>query len=158
MPNPLFLPGETIAAAKLQQLGNEGIFTPTLTAVTTNPTLGTSPTQTALVWLNGQMVNIWFTIIFGTGMTAGSGAYQVPLPTAYPIIAGAYNTGVGTGRVYDSSGATGRITSLQIDPATQKIIMYDSTNGNAITNAAPWTFAANDEVHGHVAYITDFGI
>jgi hypothetical protein len=69
-----FYPGETLSAAKLQQLGANGTYTPALHGSVTNPTLGSG--SQALGWWaqNGQCVDLWWQFIFGSsGVNPGSG-------------------------------------------------------------------------------------
>lgn len=157
-PTPLFLAGETLSASKLQQLGDEDTYTPTLTAETVNPTLGTGATQDGQIWLNGNRVEIWFGITFGTsGAAAGTGTYYLPLPTAYPPRAGLLDTPVGEARLIDS-GTTEEDAMIVLDVANDRVRMQgDVGAGGLVTDAIPWVWANNDSILGHLAYLTDFG-
>jgi hypothetical protein len=58
-----------------------GVYTPTLTATTTNPTLGTSSSTSGKWCRIGDFVFATGDIRFGTaGTAAGSGTYQISLP------------------------------------------------------------------------------
>jgi len=159
VPVPQFLAGEVIPAAKLQMLGNHGAtWTPTLTATTTNPTLGTSPTQTSLVWLNGQHVTLWFQITFGSGApTAGSGNYTIPLPAQYPALSGHIESTLGTVRLVDTSTGAVRLAIATLNLAAQGITMRTTSDNAVVTNSAPWTWAAGDVIAGTISYLTSFG-
>lgn len=155
MPNPQFLPGETLSAAKLQQLGNEGsVYVPTLIASTTDPTLGTGPDQTSNIWLNGRLVFIWLTIRFGTGATAGSGDYEIELPAAYPLVTGQEERPIGTARLFDSSSGNERTDSCVALPVSNSFELR-GVDG-LVTNAVPWIWADGDTMHCEVHYLTDF--
>lgn len=157
---PQFLAGETLSAAKLQQLGQiDTSWTPVLEAFTTNPTLGTGATQQGFIWLNGQLVNLWFWIRFGTGSTPGSGTYEVPLPSAYPLHASLVDTTFGTHRLLDDSVAGRQSGEVGIG-VDRQFLYFRYHNGSASTVAAhnvPWTWADGDWILGHASYLTDFG-
>lgn len=159
MVTPQFRPGETLSAAKLQQLGDiDTSWFPTLQAFTTNPTLGIDAIQQARIWVNGQHVNIWFWFRFGNGSTAGSGTYEIPLPPAYPLMAGLIDTTFGTHRLLDDS-ATGRGSGVcGISADGQFIYLRNAEGGTGVVaHNVPWAWAANDWILGHVSYLTDFG-
>ncbi len=158
MPVPQFVAGQLLSAAALQQLGDEDdTWVPTLEASTTNPTLGGSPVQWSKVQLNGNLVNLWWALRFGSSASGGSGTYQVPLPAAYPIAAGFYDTGVGELRLLDDNLAATATAMAFIDPTGQYIYGRDHADAALITNTNPWTWTDNDWHHGHVTYFTDFG-
>lgn len=156
--NPLFLAGETLSAAKLQQLGKFGTtWTPVLRATTTNPTLGTGATQLSHVWLNGNHVTLWFQITFGTsGVVAGSGNYSIALPAAYPAMAGHLDVTLGTIRLVDSSGGPAvKLAIPTLNLAAQEFTMRTTDTAAVVTNAVPWTWAASDVIAGQVSYLID---
>lgn len=156
--NPLFTAGETLSAAKLQQLAKFGTaWSPTLRGTTTNPTLGTGATQLSHVYVNGNQVNLWFQITFGTsGVVAGSGNYSIPLPAAYPAMAGHLDVTIGEMRLTDSSGGPAvKLAIATLNLAAQEFTFRTCTNDAVVTNAAPWTWAASDVIAGHVSYLID---
>jgi hypothetical protein len=60
-------------------------FTTTITADTTNPTIGSTSTITSYYWLTGKMLSIQLSFTAdGTG-TNGSGTYLFNLPAGYTI-------------------------------------------------------------------------
>lgn len=160
MPDPQFLPGQTVSAAQLQRLGDEDTYTPTLVAATTDPTLGTGSTQDGKLWLNGNHVEAWITIRFGSsGAAAGSGVYYIELPTAYPITTGWFDVPGGEGRLIDDSGATEDDVMCVFDvPNNRFRLQGDISPGGLVTNALPWVWANNDWILAHVSYLTDFGV
>jgi hypothetical protein len=125
-------------------------YTPTLTATSSNPTLGTGSTRTGAYMQIGKMVTVRVTIKFGTsGTAAGSGTYEVSLPvTAKTITVGRQQgsatffdnsaTDFGNGAVFIDNGAT-----------TKAKLSMDST---VVTNSAPWTWGANDQLDFTLTY------
>lgn len=157
MPDPLFLPGEVLPASKLQRLGDDDTYTPTLTADTTDPTLGTGAVQTGIIHLNGEEVTIWFEIVFGTsGAAAGSGNYRIPLPTAYPLAPSMPDTGIGVGMMTDASPAADRGAIYVADQANNWMRIRIADASSLVSNTNPWTWTNNDRLHGTVHYLTDF--
>lgn len=129
-------------------------YTPTLTAVTTNPTLGSGSTSTGR-WIRvGKLVIAIFTIEFGTGMNAGSGAYHVALPTA----AGSTfdNTGFRFGHIHMTDEGTTRQGGAA--PHLVDATKFQILQGNSaltVGHGQPWAWAAGDEIHGVLVYEVD---
>lgn len=130
-------------------------YTPTLTASTTNPTLGTGSTATGRYSRDGRTVNAQVDIVFGSsGVSIGSGTYRISLPftagaTAQPVTGVAY--------VRDASASTQAMCWVTIGAgATFATLQYnsDTFTTSSVTNAAPWTFAASDEFHLSFTYET----
>lgn len=166
----IFLPGESLPASKLQDLGLAGTYTPALQAVTTSPTLGSGATATGDWHLNNGIVTLGWTIQFGTaGVAAGSGTYRVTLPTVLnsspPIALGLDadwqdNRCIGQVMLNDNSaGAAGFfpyfVRTSSGNPDTLVFNSPDSSSSLA-SNTSPWTWAANDYLRGSVRYKTDF--
>lgn len=154
-----FLPGQTLPADWLQDVGQQGTYTPALTASTTNPTLGTGSTATADYILRQGFVKLRFNFVFGTAsVSAGSGTYQISLPTGLGIDADwASQHPIGLARLRDSNVPTIAfdwrcVTDLSF--ADKITIKNDS--GGAVTNSVPWTWAASDSIQGIAEYKTDF--
>lgn len=124
-------------------------YTPTLTATTTNPTLGTGPTQSGRWSQFGKLVTGQASIIFGTSPTAGSGTYLVLLPAA---VASSLVI-VGNFMVFDSSGSTWRAGSIQQGASNTTAVLVMG-GGNLITDASPWVWAASDEIRYSFMYET----
>ena len=158
MVNPAFRAGEKLPAAKLQQLGYDDTFTPVLGATTTPPDLGAGATQAGLIWVNGNKVDIWFDIIFGSsGAAAGSGTYQIALPAELPFAANFPSTfTIGTAYLHDAT-ATPDQAGIIADPISDLVRFRRFSNNAQVTNAVPWTWAVNDAISGHFSYLTDFG-
>lgn len=154
MPHPTPLPGETLAASTLQAYGTHGIWTPALTASTTNPTLGTGATQQGSYVINAGLVTIQFTIIFGTsGVAAGSGTYQISsLP--FNIDTDWQGAGMALGQVWitDSSATAFEARTLRTTSSPANVLLMSSPTGGSVTNASPWIWAASDSIRGTATY------
>lgn len=157
MPIPQFVAGEALAATKLQQLGLDDTYTPALEATTANPTLGSNPIQTGQVWINGQGIDIFFRITFGTSPTAGSGDYEITLPSLYPPSpAMPLDIAVGTCTLTDDSTSTQRVGVLYMDPTNTKLRIRDTATQAKATNSNPWAWAAGDTIAGHARIFSDY--
>ena len=76
--------------------GGVASWTPTLTATTTNPTLGTGSSVSGRLFRQGSMVTVWARIQFGTsGVAAGSGVYIINLPVAASTLMPSSSNGSG---------------------------------------------------------------
>lgn len=157
MPTPQFLPGQTLPASVLQQLGDEATFTPVLRGTTTDPDLGTAPIQKGWIWLNGNMVHVWFEIVFGTGATNGSGTYELELPTAYPARADWVNLAQGVIRMLDVGSSVERIGVVVAESSNERVQFRNTVDAVAVSATTPWTWAATDILNGYFTYLTDFG-
>lgn len=159
---PSFAAGEKPSAPKIQQLGYDDTYTPVLTASSSNPDLGTDPTEDGIIWVNGQWVHVMVHIVFGTSPSVGSGTYQISLPAAYPIastIGGVSVPGgaIGVIRLIDT-GTTEKSAVALADVTNNRFELFDVNANGYVTNSAPWTPAAGDSYSGIVSYPTDFGV
>lgn len=126
-------------------------WTPTLTAVITNPTLGTGSSVSGAYIQIGKLVIARFRIAFGTsGVVAGSGAYQISLPVASLITS--LTTVIGSGLITDASGATGHVITCTPNSSTVTWLQGNITGNGVVTGTAPWTWAASDEILGQLMY------
>lgn len=158
----IWRPGETATDDDLQNMGKQGTFTPALTASTTNPTLGTGSTATADFEHAQGYVTIRYDIVFGSsGVAAGSGTYQLSLPTLDGVTLGidtdwASQKPVGLARLRDSSVPTIAFDWRAVtDLSFPDRIVIKNDAGGAVTNAVPWTWAANDSIGVICRYKTD---
>ena len=137
-------------------------YTPTLTASTSNPTLGTG-SSVAGEWRyldNGDWVMAQGKIIFGTsGVAVGSGTYRVSLPvTPGQINPGAVNKMdcAGTIMLVDASTGNHLVGELHVadnNPSTiMEITNLTASTASFVTNAFPWVWAASDEMYWSVIY------
>lgn len=123
-------------------------YTPALTAVTTNPTLGSGSFAGGRYAQIGKVVIGNAFIGFGSsGVGAGSGEYRISLP-----VAGNF-TGwllIGNGYVFDSSASVFRAVS--IEPLTGTTARLAVDNGIYIAHNGPWPWAASDQLRIHFSY------
>lgn len=149
--------GVTVEAIQTQLTGAYTSYTPTLTASTTSPTLGTGSSATGYYKRIGRMVTGYCQILFGTtGVAAGSGYYGLLLP----VVPANRNQPIGTGYCYDNSDsgrfvvAAAAVSTFFWSAATAKAIIVNTnvagegigTGNNPVGAAAPWTWAASDQI------------
>jgi hypothetical protein len=154
MPTPLFLAGESLPAAKLQQLGDDDNYTPSIEATTTNPDLGTDPLQDGLIWQNGNHIEMWFRIQIGSAPSAGSGTYEILLPAAYPLADSMFDGAIGEVRLVDVSGSSEKVAILIADGPGNRAIMRVCDDSSLVTAANPWVPAAGDLFVGRASWLT----
>lgn len=135
-----------------QNWGDWQRWTPTLTATTTNPTLGTDATQDGAEISEGTLIRWKARIVLGTGATAGTGYYQLPLPYE-PDLAHAV---VGAGTIAEGEApnmpwpvmvalAPALAVSLSAEPAHPFLFLGDRSRAiNAIGAAIPGEWEAGD--------------
>lgn len=123
-------------------------YTPALTASTSNPALGTTGTiQSGRYTRTGRTIVGRAQLKFGTvGPTAGSGTYRVSLPVA-PFVSGVVSPNVvaGSGYMFDNSAASLLLVVPYISLGNQYIELTVEA-GTTVTDAAPWVWAASDEI------------
>lgn len=157
MPTPMFVAGEAVAASKLQQLAQDDTISLDLEATTTNPTLGVGAGRGGTLWVNGQAVDLWFRIQFGTSPSAGSGEYEIPLPAAYPpATAMPAGAALGTVDLTDNSTGDTEVGVLVMDATNTRLKIKIAGTSEFVSNSAPWTWGANDSISGHARWFTDF--
>lgn len=125
-------------------------YTPVLTAVTTNPTLGAGSSASGRFCKLGTLGIIQASFSFGTGAAAGSGTYRISLPSAIKFRVGALNTGgpAGSVFVYDSSSGIHRTGIVRPDLTNGVLnIVADSGATAMVSNSIPWVWADNDQIH-----------
>lgn len=155
--------GVAVEAIETQIVGAWTSYTPTLTADTADPTLGTASSATGYYKRLGHRVEGYATIIFGTsGTAAGTGAYGVLLPVEpanriQPI---------GIGYCFDySDNLRFMVASVAVIPAlwaaaTKKAVIFNtntagsgiSTGANPVGAATPWAWSANDQIVMQFSY------
>lgn len=119
-------------------------FTPTLTATTTNPTLGTGSGQAARYTLfGGKFCHFRGTVLFGTsGNNQGSGQYLIALPfTAVNQISGGVST-VGAGAIR-CAGSNSPATFYIAAGSTTMAGM--TTSGAALASGAPGAWGTSGD-------------
>lgn len=149
------------AGSKIKaELFNQNTYVPTLTASTTNPTLGSGSTQSGWWKRIDNMVRGGAFVRFGTsGVAVGSGTYFVslPFPADSTFMLGSDSNGLGSvvGAVMlrDNSVPTGDVGSCQINAALTGVIMR--VGGGLVANGSPWVWAASDALVVEFAYQAD---
>lgn len=151
--------GERITAAWATALNQWDLYTPTLTAATTNPTLGSGATQTGWWHRTGNMIVGGARIRFGTGMSSGSGIYYVSLPftidTSYLNGSDGYGLGsvIGAGALRDDSNLSLSPTvSVIVSQYNNRVWLHTAANG-AVNNAGPFAWTTNDAISISFAYL-----
>lgn len=154
MSDPAFYAGMTLPAGELQDLGEFGTWTPTLTATTTNPTMGSGAVTDGEYHRNGRLITIFFNITFGTsGVAAGTGNYQID---SLPFPIDTLVTPMGAGGIVqaeDTSAASRYVFSVQIQSTTVFQMRQLNSPSSVVTAAAPFTWAANDYLRGTITYL-----
>ena len=146
------------------------VYTPVLTATTSNPTLGSGSTAVGEYWRDP--ISGWvyghFLITFGTtGVNAGSGAYIVSLPT--PVIGFQVGNTIARSDIWglwtirdNSDVTTGSRQGLLVRFSTSSgpggvgqvvLSLLDGTT-TFVTHQAPFTWAASDSIAGTFFYPT----
>lgn len=124
-------------------------YTPSLTASSSNPTLGSGSSQSGL-WIQiGELGIVHFRIDFGSsGTAAGSGNYRVSLP--FTIGASMPGSSAGTAVCFDSS-ASDSFPLVAVPVAGNTFVEFfisSSLTAGSVTNAAPFAWAASDFIAG----------
>jgi hypothetical protein len=115
-------------------------YTPDLTAVTTNPTLGTGWGRTGSYTQVGRMVTGWGRITFGTsGTNAGSGVYIVQLPVAMETDALLASSCV----IEDA--ATAMWARCMLKPYTSTTCSIYYADGGAVTHNSPFAWGGSGD-------------
>jgi hypothetical protein len=135
--------GQVLTAATLNTIGAAWeTWTPTLTASTTNPTLGTGSSAAGRYGRVNKEVYGNAQISFGTsGTNAGSGFYYVSLP----VTAQASGVVIGTYQAYDASTGTVDVGMILADTTSRAAFYRNGVGGNGVIGSTiPWAWAASD--------------
>ena len=147
----------TLEAIQTQITGAYTSYTPTLTALTTPPTLGTGGTTAGYYKRLGRRVWGRAVITFGSGSTnAGSGYYGLLLP----VVPADYIQPIGIGFAFnDADQDRFIVASLAIIPvlwaaSTSKAVLLQNnvagegfaTGDNPFGDASPWAWGAGDQI------------
>lgn len=154
----VFSPGETLSAGELQDMGQQGTWTPVLTASSVNPALGSGSGQVGDYVLRQGFVDGEFLIQFGSsGVTAGTGTYLISLPTGLGIDPDwASEMPIGRARLRDASVPTVAYQDIKTSLTFPDKLLIVTSADVLTTSAAPWAWAANDSIRGTFTYKTDF--
>jgi hypothetical protein len=149
---------QTQFAGKADTTGNGAwtSYTPVLTAITTNPTMGTGETRNGGYVQIGKLVIYRFAIFFGTsGVNAGSGGYRISLPVNGKGTGGPGANSSGSLFLYDSSAGTmfaGSIIEIGASSTAGPCYYAQNASLTELGATAPWTWAANDQIRGTIIY------
>lgn len=123
-------------------------FTPSLSADTTNPTLGTGAVTSGLWRRIGESVEVQTNIIAGTGATAGSGMYYINLPNNFfpdfskISVAGGFAAGtatvLGNGDLADSGGTNFSFAQVVWDASAFKMRVWDTSSTSIGSASRPY--------------------
>jgi hypothetical protein len=149
--------GVAVEAIETQLVGAYTTYTPTLTATTTSPTLGSGSTAAGYYKRVGRMVFGYCQIVFGTsGTNAGSGYYGLLLP----VVPANRDQPIGIGYCFDNNDnnrfvvASAAVSTYFWSAATAKAIIVVTniaTEGigsgdNPVGAAVPWAWEASDQI------------
>jgi hypothetical protein len=127
-------------------------YIPSLTASTTNPTLGTGSTATGRYKQVGKVVTGWAKLTFGTsGVNAGVGIYRISLP----ITAQSADDQVcGAGILQDSNANTAYTLVPYISNTGYVQLFQHQTSGatQVVFQDNPINIAASDRLMVHFVY------
>lgn len=117
-------------------------YTPTWTASTTNPTIGSS-TVSGRYRLVGHTIDVRISITIGAGFSAGSGSYSFRLPSG--IAATVVNTSevMGMATVFDTSASSTFIYTAYL---FSSIDVRLRDNSGVVTHASPMAWATGDKI------------
>lgn len=130
-----------------------GTYTPTLTATTTNPNLGSGTTlaRTGYYTRVGRTIHATVYVRAGdTGVSPGTGNYRISLPVAARTISPAFYFGVGS--AFDASANDAFDAVVRVGPTTNwntAEIFVDSTTWSS---AGPFVLAAGDSIGFSITY------
>ncbi|WP_051486251.1 hypothetical protein [Nocardioides sp. J54] len=117
-------------------------YTPSWTAITTNPTIGNG-TLTGAYMQAGQLVHFRIALTIGSTTNTGSGGYAFSLPVATALPSTSCMGGGGV--CFDTSAAARRFRFLYVTDAS-RIRLMDADGAIVATNV-PFTWATGDTLH-----------
>lgn len=100
----------------------------------------------------GNLIHASVYIKFGTsGVSAGNGVYTVNLPVA---MSSAVTGTVGSGAIYDNSGDDTHLIVAEKQASYTAKLRYTTTGSTEtwVTHAAPFAWAASDQIHLNFVY------
>lgn len=154
-----WLAGSVLTASLYNDEHTATTYVPVLTATATNPTLGSGSSATGRYARAGQLVTVQGRILFGTsGVAAGSGNYQISLPFTANFLTGVINL---NGEALLSDASSGNFVRAYLAPVGGGALVqmrYTTSAGvsalAAVSNTAPWTWAASDYISFSFSYET----
>lgn len=134
----------------LDGIGAWTTYTATLTASTTNPTLGVDSVSSGRYLKIGKMVTVRFRIVFGTsGTNAGSGTYAVALPFTNSL-----DTYTGSITLFDQSTGTFRTGTVEAGASGSSVALIVDSATARVSHAVPWAWTVSDQINGFFMYET----
>jgi hypothetical protein len=149
--------GKKVSGDWAYNLDRATSFTPTLTASSSNPNLGTGGTATGYYHRNGHLITVWVNITFGSsGTSAGSGTYSIAQPVAADSSLYAPSWGLGSIFLVDADTAANRdLVVVEYITATTVRMRPNKLTGTLVTHAVPFGWTANDNLFGSWSYLAD---
>jgi len=127
-------------------------WTPTWTALTTNPVLGDG-SLVGRYSVVGKICFVDITLIMGSTTTYGSGEWRISLPFAPATRALSTHSSYGSGYINDvSTGANIENISVRTNSVNRYINRFYYPGGFNITSTTPITWAVNDWLAYSLAY------
>lgn len=127
-------------------------FTPTLTATTTNPTLGTGGAATGVYVDLGPFVLGWGNILFGSASTsAGSGNYRIALPIAANATNHPSNAAIGAVASI-CAGLSKGPSVLRISTTQSLTSVFDGVANAQFSATSPGAWTTNDHINFFFLY------
>lgn len=126
------------------------LYTPALTALTTNPTLGSGSSASGGYFQFGSLIAFWAMINFGTsGTNAGSGQYRVSLPVPASSF---HSTRAPLGNIACRCAGQDYVGVMKWTTGTTGNLQAGDSRV-PMTHAVPGAWTANDEVFVNGSYI-----
>ena len=126
-------------------------YTPTLKAVTSDPTLGSGSSAAAAYAVLGDLIIVRFGFVFGSsGANAGSGSYYIAPPVG--TIHADSQRFHGSCFLYDSSASLGLTGVCDLDVANERIYFWAHNVTGQVQHATPFAWTNNDQLHGGFEY------
>lgn len=125
-------------------------WVPALTALGGNPNLGSTGVALGKHCIIGGTVHAQGRFAFGgTGITVGSGEYQVALPVAAKDAAESHL--YGSAWLFDTSAALTSLAACLVQ-GTGVFNFRHHGGASVVTSAAPWTWASGDQIRFQLEY------
>jgi len=148
--------GQVLTAATLNTIGAVAeTYTPALTAVTTNPTLGTGSYSDGRYQLLQKRAFVEGAIFFGSsGAAAGTGNYRISVPSAVSIKSN--NAQIGYGLFYDASAGYVfyPMQAFYISATTFQLVVSSPayTASSVLSATVPVVPANSDQIRYQLCY------
>lgn len=162
--------GETVTAAQMNAHVRDNLdalnpldsvaatsWSPTLEAVTTDPTTNGAPlTGTGRYWRVGPLVYAAVQFNFANTISAGSGIYFAALPVAASGINSSSNSGagqvIGGWKSRDNSATSNNRGGLVLLSASDEVRFEEAGSSLLVTNSQPFAWAQDDVLSFFVTY------